>query len=205
MKNNKNLFISFEGPEASGKSSQIKLLSKYLKKKNTPHIITREPGGTSIGEKLRKIILDKKESISPTEEILLLMASRLNHINKVIKPALKLGKIVISDRYADSTFVYQGYVNKYGLKKTLLLHKNILNNFMPKKTFLFLLSPELINKRLRKRKYSNKYDIQNINFHRSVIKGYKHLSKNNNRFCILDASKSIESIHQDIIYKFTSF
>ena len=119
MKNNKDLFVSFEGPEASGKSSQIKLLAKYLKKNRIPHIITREPGGTKIGEKLRKIILDKKENISPSEEILLLMSARLNHINNIILPALKKGKIVICDRFADSTFVYQGYVNNFGLNKTL--------------------------------------------------------------------------------------
>ena len=199
MKFKKNLFISFEGPEASGKSSQIKLLSKFFYKNNISHIITREPGGTVNGEKLRKIILDKNESITSTEEILLLMAARINHINTVIKPSLKDGKIVISDRYADSSFVYQGYVNKFGLDKSIMLHKNLLNNFLPTKTFLFLLSPELINKRLKKRKFSNKYDIQNINFHKKVINGYKVLSKNDSRFCKLDASKSINSIHNDIV------
>ena len=94
MKYNKKLFISFEGPEASGKSSQINLLSSFLKSKKIPHIITREPGGTKIAENLRKIILSKKDKISNIEEILLLMASRANHIEKIIKPALKQGKIV---------------------------------------------------------------------------------------------------------------
>ena len=125
MKFKKNLFISFEGPEASGKSSQIKLLSSFFKKNKVPHLITREPGGTIIGERLRKIILDKNEPITPTEEILLLMSARLNHINNIIKPALKEGKIVVSDRFADSTFVYQGFVNKYGLTKTKKLHQSI--------------------------------------------------------------------------------
>ena len=120
---NKQIFISFEGPEASGKSTQIKLLGKFLKKNNIPFIITREPGGTPLSEKLRKIILSKKESISSSEEVLLLMSSRINHINRTIKPALKAGKIVITDRFADSTFVYQGFVNNFGLKNTLDLHK----------------------------------------------------------------------------------
>ncbi len=149
---NRGLFISFEGPEASGKSTQIKLLQKFFKNKNIPCIITREPGGTPISEKLRKIILDKKQLISTTEELLLLMSSRLNHINTVIKPALKSRKIVITDRFADSTFVYQGFVNNYGLKKTMNLHKELLNNFLPSKTFLFLLSVSEINKRLKKKK-----------------------------------------------------
>ena len=199
MKNNKNLFVSFEGPEASGKSSQIKLLGKYLKKNKIPHIITREPGGTKIGEKLRKIILDKKENITPSEEILLLMSARLNHINNVILPSLKKGKIVISDRFADSTFVYQGYVNNFGLKKTLDLHKKLLNNFLPTKTFLFILNSNEINRRLKLRKNKNKYDKINKDFHNKVIRGYKKISKNNKRFYTIDATKSITSISEQII------
>jgi len=199
MKFKKNLFISFEGPEASGKSTQIKLLSSYLKKRLIPHVITREPGGTKIAEKLRKIILDKNESISATEEILLLMAARSNHINKIIKPSLKEGKIVISDRFVDSTFVYQGFVNKFGLKKTMDLHKNILDNFLPDKTFLFVLPSKIINKRLKGRKVANKYDKLNLSFHNKVIKGYKLISHKNNRFHLLDATKLIKLIHSEII------
>jgi len=195
----KNFFISFEGPEASGKSSQIKLLAIFLKKNKIPFLITREPGGTIISEKLRKIILDKNEIISPTEELLLLMASRLNHINKVIKPALEEGKLVISDRFVDSTFVYQGIIGKYGLEKTKILHKNILNNFLPKKTFLFLLKSENIIQRLKKRKFFNKYDKLDINFHNRILNGYKRISKKNNRFHIVNASQSKNLIHSEII------
>jgi len=199
MKFKKNLFISFEGPEASGKSSQIKLLASFFKNNNISYVITREPGGTIVGEKLRKIILDRNEPITPTEEILLLMSSRLNHIIKVIKPALKDGKIVISDRFVDSTFVYQGFVNKYGLEKTKKLHKNILNNFLPSKTFLFLLPSKIINERLKQRKILNKYDKIDSNFHNKVIKGYKIISKNDNRFHLLDATDTIKNIHYEII------
>ena len=203
MKFNKKLFISFEGPEASGKSTQLKLLQHYLKKNKIPHLITREPGGTKNSEILRKIILNKNEPISSTEETLLLMAARLNHINKIIKPALKKGKIVITDRFADSTFVYQGYVNNYGLKKTIQLHKQLLDNFLPVKTFLFLLPPKIINERLKGRKNSNKYDKINVKFHEKVIKGYKMVAKKNSRFQIIDASKSIKSIHESIIKSLT--
>ena len=202
MKSKKKIFISFEGPEASGKSSQIKLLSKYLNKIKIPHIITREPGGTNISEKLRKIILNKNYNISSTEELLLLMAARLNHINNVIIPALNKGKIVISDRFADSTFVYQGYLNNYGLNKSIDLHKKLLNNFLPSKTFLFLLPPYEINKRLKKRKISNKYDKINPKFHQKIINGYKAISKNNKRFIKIDATKSISIIHDQIINDF---
>ena len=197
--NNRGLFISFEGPEASGKSTQIKLLQKFFKNKNIPLIVTREPGGTPISEKLRKIILDKKRLISTTEEILLLMSSRLNHINRVIKPALKNGKVVITDRFADSTFVYQGFVNNYGLKKTINLHKELLNNFLPSKTFLFLLPVIEINKRLKKRKITNKYDKIDTLFHSKVISGYKKLSKNNKRFVKINAELNVDKIQETVL------
>jgi len=199
IKFKKNLFISFEGPEASGKSSQIKLLSSFFRKNKIPYIVTREPGGTAISEKLRKIILDKKEKITATEELLLLMAARLNHINNIIKPALKDGKIVISDRFADSTFVYQGFVNNFSLIKTINLHKQLLNNFLPIKTFLFLLPSDLIIERLKNRKIFNKYDKIDFKFHDKVIKGYKKISKNNNRFYTLNAKLSIKELHYEIV------
>ena len=197
--NNQGLFISFEGPEASGKSTQIKLLQKFLKNNNIPFIVTREPGGTPISEKLRKIILDKKQLISTTEEILLLMSSRLNHINRVINPALKEGKIVITDRFADSTFVYQGFVNNFGLKKTMNLHKELLDNFLPSKTFLFLLPISEITKRLKKRKITNKYDKIDTLFHSKVVSGYKYLSKNNKRFIRINAKLRADEIHEIVL------
>tara|TARA_Y100001970_G_scaffold69243_1_gene88331 strand:- start:9524 stop:10138 length:615 start_codon:yes stop_codon:yes gene_type:complete len=198
MKKFKNLFISFEGPEASGKSSQIKLLSKFLKLKKIPHFVTREPGGTKIAEILRKLILDQRSNISSIEEILMLMAARYNHINKVILPNLKKGKIVISDRFADSTFVYQGYVQKYGIDFTKKLHKQLLNNFLPKKTFLFNLHPDEIINRLKKRSKKNKYDILDIKFHKSVNRGYKIVS-NSRRFVNIDASQSKVKIQNQIL------
>ena len=200
MKSNKGLFISFEGPEASGKSSQILLLSKYLKKKKIPFIISREPGGTDFAEKLRKLILDNKSRINNLEELLLLMAARSNHINEVIIPNLKKGKIVISDRYADSSFVYQGYVNKFGITKVQKLHKDLLNNFFPDYTFIFQINPKEIIKRLKQRKVKNKYDKSNLSFHQSVIQGYKKIA-NPKRYIMVDASLSKDIIHKNIIKK----
>jgi len=198
MNKKKGLFLTFEGPEASGKSSQILLLEKYLKKNKISFISTREPGGTKIAESLRNLILKVKSNINIEEEILMLMAARSHHINNVIIPALENGKLVISDRFADSTFVYQGYVNKFGIQKAKNLHKNILNNFLPHKTFLFQLSTKLIISRLKKRKLKNKYDKLENNFHDQVNKGYKIISKNK-RFIKIDASKSIKQIHKIII------
>ena len=200
MKNNKGLFISFEGPEASGKSSQILLLKNYFIKNKIKFFITREPGGTELAEKLRKLILDNKSQINNIEEILLLMTARSNHINNVILPNLKKGKIVISDRFADSTFVYQGYVNKFGISKVKKLHSLLLNNFTPNYTFVFNIKSKEIISRLKKRKNKNKYDKLDINFHNSVIKGYKKIS-NSKRFININASLSKNEIHQFIINK----
>ena len=198
MNKKKGLFISFEGPEASGKSSQILLLEKYLTKNKIPFITTREPGGTKLAESLRNLILEIKSDINIEEEILMLMAARSHHINNVIKPALKNGNLVISDRFADSTFVYQGYVNNFGIQKAKKLHKNILNNFSPHKTFLFNLSTSKIIARLKNRKSKNKYDKLERNFHDQVNRGYDLISKNK-RFIKIDASKSITSINKQII------
>ena len=200
MKSNRGLFISFEGPEASGKSSQILLLSKYFKKNNIPFIVSREPGGTDFAEKLRKLILDNKSTINNIEELLLLMAARSNHINEVIIPNLKKGKIVISDRYADSSFVYQGYVNKFGIKKAQKLHKDLLNNFFPDYTFIFQINPKEIIKRLKQRKVKNKYDKSNLLFHQKVIRGYKEIA-NPKRYIMVNASLSKDIIHKNIIKK----
>jgi len=196
--NKKNIFISFEGPEASGKSSQLKELRKFLNKRKISFVITREPGGTKISEKLRKIILSKEYNISNHEELMLLMASRFNHINTVIKPALKKGKLVISDRFCDSTFVYQCYVNGFGINNGKILHKQLLDNFLPNKTFLFLLSSNEILKRLKLRKKSNKYDNKNLNFHNKIIKGYKIISKNNSRFVTINAEKKFDEIQIEL-------
>ena len=198
MKIKKGLFISFEGPEASGKSSQIILLKKYLQKNKIPFVITREPGGTTLAESLRKLILTNNSNINNIEELLLLMAARSNHINNVIIPNIKKGKIVISDRYADSTFVYQGFVNKFGIVKAKKLHYDILNNFYPTYTFIFNINIDEIIKRIKLRKIKNKYDKTDIKFHKKVIEGYKKIS-NSKRYINIDASLSKNMIHKNIL------
>ena len=194
MNKKKGLFISFEGPEASGKSSQILLLQKYLTTKNISFITTREPGGTKLAESLRNLILKIKSDINIDEEILMLMAARSHHINNVIKPALDKGILVISDRFADSTFVYQGYVNNFGIQKAKSLHKNILNNFLPHKTFLFNLSSSKIIARLKKRKSKNKDDKLERNFHDQENRGYELIAKTT-RYINIEATKSINTIN----------
>ena len=103
------MFISVEGIEGCGKSTLVNGLGQYLQERNIDYIITKEPGSTSIGKILRSILLDKKQQISPLTELLLMFSDRLDHLDKVIKPSLEEGKIVITDRYIDSTYAYQGY------------------------------------------------------------------------------------------------
>ena len=199
-----SLFVSIEGFDGVGKTTQANLLHEHLSKEGVSSFLVREPGGTIVSEKIRKIILDNKNDISNNEELLLLMSSRLNHINNVIKPAMNKGKLVISDRFCDSTFVYQCYVNGYGISKGLKLHKDLLDNFLPNKTFLFLISPEEIIKRLKKRKKNNKYDKINLSFHKKIILGYKKISKSDNRFILINANKNfnyIQKILRSEIYK----
>ena len=146
------------------------------------------------------IYINYTYTLNNLEELLLLMAARSNHINEVIIPNLKKGKIVISDRYADSSFVYQGYVNKFGIKRAQKFHKELLNNFFPDYTFIFKISPKEIIKRLKQRKVKNKYDKSNLLFHQKVIQGYKKIA-NPKRYITVDASLSKDIIHKNIIKK----
>ena len=126
------------------------------------------------------------------------MSARLNHINTVIKPALKKNKLVLTDRFCDSSFVYQCYLTKLGINYGKLLHKKMLDNFLPNKTFLFLLKPKEIVKRIKTRKIGNKYDLNNLNFHQKIIQGYKILSKNNKRFIVINAERSFDEINYEL-------
>ena len=138
----KGLFICFEGGEGSGKTTQIKLLSKKLSNSNIPFIITREPGGTMIGEEIRKILVSGKiEKLDSFSELLYFTAARRQHITEVIMPALKLGKIVISDRYVFSTMVYQGYVGGVNLNMIKELHQNFCFDLFPDLTILLDVDP----------------------------------------------------------------
>ena len=198
MNKYKGTFITFEGGEATGKTTQIRMIKKWLDLNKVKYILTREPGGTIVGEKLRKIILSKKNNINVNLEVLLLMSARLDHLEQVIIPALSSGKVVISDRFIDSTAVYQGYYKKYGLKKVYDFYKKKINGPLPDLTFFFNISTNKIHSRLSKRKIKNKYDIFNKQYHDTINKGYFKIAKNKKRFKIIDGSKSINEINSII-------
>ena len=195
----KGMFISFEGGEASGKTTQLNKIKKWFIQNKLDYILTREPGGTRLAESLRKTILSSSNKINIEQEVLLLMASRIDHVNNVIRPALDQKKVVVTDRFVDSTAIYQGYYNKFGIKKIYELHKLFLNNILPDLTFFFHTSPEIVKKRLQKRKYRNKYDIIDNEFNNRINKGFFKIAKNNNRFIIIDGSLPIKKIYVIII------
>ncbi|MBI28837.1 MAG: dTMP kinase [Pelagibacteraceae bacterium] len=197
--NKKGLFITLEGGEATGKTTQIKKIRNWLKENKLPHLITREPGGTNTAEKIRKIILSKNKPISIETEVFLIMAARIEHINSKIIPALKKGKIVICDRFVDSTAVYQGFYNSFGINEIYKLHKSYLNNFLPKLTFFFDADLNITKSRIRKRKNRNKYDMTNDIFNKKIKRGYYKVIKSKRRFKIINASLSEKEVFKSLI------
>lgn len=172
----KGIFITFEGPEGSGKSTQSRLLYQYLKDKGLPVLYLREPGATSVGEKIRKILLNpKNKSISPVSEMLLYMAARSQLVDEVIKPALKKRKIVVCDRFLDSTLAYQGYGLGIDINIIKYIGKFATLNIQPCLT-IFLDLPVKVG--LGKcGRVKDRIERRNLNYHRRVRAGYLALAR----------------------------
>ncbi len=175
-------FITFEGPEGSGKTTQIALLKKYLAGRGFSVLTTREPGGEDAAEKIRQVLLSPKYSLEPMAELFLYASSRIQHVEKIIKPALKKGMIVLSDRFYDATMAYQGYGRR--ISKDLIKKINRLSSpgLKPDLTILMDIEPHLGLKRARHNKKSLKKEVDRIEkeslaFHRRVRGGYLKLSR----------------------------
>ena len=202
MKSLQGLLITFEGGEGTGKSTQSKLLYDYLKSKTTDVILTREPGGCTESENIRNLLV--KGNINkwdPITESLLHNAARREHIKNIIKPALLKNKIVICDRYIDSTMAYQGIgqgVNSNFLK---ILSKEITENIVANITFIFDIDPDISLKRAKKRdkNTNNRYENFDLSFHKNIRNYFKSLINTNKRYILIDASNSIEEIHLKIL------
>ncbi|WZL74972.1 dTMP kinase [Clostridiaceae bacterium 35-E11] len=203
----KGLFITVEGPDGSGKTTQIKALEAYLKQKGHDVVITREPGGTKISEQIREIILDKKnKEMDPITEALLYAASRAQHVIEVIKPAVDNNKIVICDRFIDSSIVYQGIGRKLGIGLVENINQIAIQNYMPHITFLFKLQPKLGIERKAKQGSKDRLESENLAFHELVFEGYNMLEKKYpDRIKVIDANQSIEAIHEEMIYGIEAF
>ena len=193
------LFITIEGIECVGKSTNAKFISDLLNKKNIKTHVTREPGGTSLGEKIRKILLfEQDDSISPLGELLLLFAAREKHINEVIKPNLEQGKWVISDRFTDASFAYQGFGRGLGFDQVNQLKQIIQNDFDPDLTFLLDAPIDVIKSR-RKLNPNDRFESEDRQFFERVRQGYLQLaSVFENRVRIIDATQPIEQVQSEI-------
>ena len=185
----KNTLIVFEGIETSGKSTNLKKTIKFLKKKKIKYITFREPGGTKFSEKLRSLMLNKKSKLNLKTDLFLLMASRSENIDKILKKNFK-NKVILIDRFIDSTLAYQHY--GMGLDKDLIFKMNnfLLGNLKPNFTFLSVVNKKNMLKRLKSRKNNNKYDNFKYNFYNKVQKGFlKIASKKKSKYLILDSNK----------------
>ena len=209
MSKKKSLFVTFEGIEGSGKSYQSKKLYNKIKKMGLPVIRTREPGGTNSAEKIRKVILDdyfsseSKEKFKKNTDTLLYLAARNEHIESKIKPAILKKKIVICDRFIDSTLAYQVYGK--GVNKNLVdtIHKYILKGINPDITFILKVNISKAMKRLGKRKKKNRYDKFSKNFYAKVQSAFIKISKTNKRkYIVLDNSKDTNYTENLIFNKF---
>ena len=198
----KNPIIVFEGIETSGKSTSLKKTIKYLKKKKIKYISFREPGGTNLSEKLRQLMLNKKSKLNNKTDLFLLMASRSENFDKILKENYKK-KVILIDRFIDSTLAYQHY--GMGLDKNLILRMNnfLLGNLKPNFTFLSIVNKKNMLKRLKSRKNKNKYDNFNYNFYNKVQKGFLKIAlTNRSKYLILDSNKdSLKIIENKLINK----
>lgn len=194
----KGFFITFEGPDGAGKSTQIDRLKLFFTERDLDVLYTREPGGTDIGEKIRKLILDKENiEMEPVTEAFLYASARAQLVRQVLKPAIKEGKIIVCDRYMDSSTAYQGYARGLG-DAVAEINKHAIDGLLPDLTFLFILDPEIGKSRIAVESY-DRLESQNFEFHRKVAEGYIEIAKNNDkRFVIIDATKTPDEIWNEI-------
>ncbi len=172
------LFITFEGADGCGKSTQLKLLAQYLEQKNIPVVCTREPGGSPIAEKIRSILLDKENAgMDAVTEALLYAAARAEHVRKVVRPALIAGKVVLCDRFIHSSYAYQGYGRGLGIELVHRLNEAALNSCMPDVTVFINIPPEHAFERMNELKQHDRLESESLSFHRRVFDGFTEISK----------------------------
>ena len=195
------MFVTIEGPEGSGKSSVTKEVVKLLEADGEIVVLTREPGGTPIAEEIRNVILDKKNTaMDPMTEALLYAASRRQHLVEKVWPLSKEGKIVISDRFLDSSLAYQGGARGLGIDNILALNQYATDGFYPDLTLLFDIDPRIGMRRIaaNNNREVNRLDLEKIDFHDNVRKTFLELANRfKDRFVVLDASKPFDAVVQD--------
>ena len=210
MKNRKGKFITFEGPEGCGKTTQAQLLFNYLQKKGYKCVLTHEPGGTPLGEKIRKILLDPiNKGMSPVCETLLFEASRAALVEEIISPSLSKGFIVICDRYSDATLIYQGFAGKQDLKMLKDLNEYVTRGIKPDLTIVLDIEVEE-GLRRAKRAASEKEKLfkwdrmerKSLAYHKAVRRGYLKLAeREKSRIKLISARQDIDKTHKLIIHE----
>jgi dTMP kinase len=196
------IFITFEGGEGSGKSTQINLLAQWLKNLGHDVCMTREPGGSDGAELIRALLVSGETTRwSPISEALLLSAARADHWQKTILPALQKGSLVLCDRFADSTLAYQGYAGGIDLAFLKQLYQQIIGQRQPDRTYIFDLDPNIGIKRAASRHPNgeDRFEKMDLEFHRKLRQGYLEIAKDNpQRCCLVDASQDATTIQQQI-------
>lgn len=200
-------FITFEGGEGCGKTTQIALLAEYFASKNIEFVKTREPGGTDGAEQIRSLLVSgDKDKWHGVTEILLHYAARKEHVEKLVKPSLGSGKVVICDRFFDSTIAYQGYGHNVDFKVIEDIQSATIGDFSPDLTIILSMNPDAGLARAGKRfddigdDSEGRYESMGVNFHERVAKGFLEIAAKNPKRCVvIDANDSIENIHKKII------
>ncbi len=195
------LFITLEGTDGAGKSTQLSLLNNYLKEKGFNVLLVREPGGTNIGEKIRNIILDiENKEMDCMTEALLYASSRAQLVNQIIIPELKKGSVVICDRFVDSSIVYQGIARSIGIDIVKKINNIATGGLIPDITFFLDLPPNKAIERKKEQKELDRLESEKDYFYKKVYDGYKILiDQNSERIKIIDALQSIDTIHKNIV------
>ena len=192
------LFITFEGADGCGKTTQIELLQKYLEKRGFSTLLTREPGAKGLGVKLREILLNYDGEVSPNCESFLFLADRAQHIDCIIRPALKEGKIILCDRHTDSTVAYQGYGRGLDIERINYLNDIATSGLKPDLTIVFDIDAETSSKRVGKTK--DRMESSGMEFFNRVRNGYLEIaSKEPERVKVLSSNDTIENIHKKVV------
>ena len=194
----KGLFITFEGADGCGKTTQIELLNKYLQENGRSTLLTREPGAKGLGVKLREILLNYDGEVSPQCESFLFLADRAQHIDCIIKPALKEGKIILCDRHTDSTVAYQGYGRGLDLERINMLNNIATSGLKPDLTIVFDVDVETSMQRVGKEK--DRMESAGVEFFNKVRQGYLEIAKQEpTRVKVINSSDTIENIHKQVL------
>lgn len=179
------LFITFEGADGCGKSTQLKFLAEYLKENGVDVVLTREPGGSLVAEKIRTILLDKENTeMDAITEALLYAASRAEHVRKVIRPALQSGKVVLCDRFIHSSYAYQGYGRELGVSQVQKINEPAIDGCMPNITVFINITPEQAFSRMNEQKEHDRLESECLSFHERVFEGFTALSHEKNMISI---------------------